>query len=69
MTREEFQRQALRDQRRAQLIGEYQKFMAEHGLSLGSADEHVFDDDLKPELRDWLRAFCNRWDQNERGEA
>jgi hypothetical protein len=44
------------------LIHEYKVWNAEQGLDLGSANEHLFDDNLSDEQRQWLRSFCYRWE-------
>jgi hypothetical protein len=44
------------------LIREYEEWNAAQGLNLGSADEHLFDDDLTHEERKWLGDFCRRWE-------
>jgi hypothetical protein len=44
------------------LCEEYATWNAANGLKLGSADEHLFDENLTDEQRAWLRAFCKRWD-------
>jgi hypothetical protein len=46
-----------------ELIQEYAEWNKTNGLSLGSADEHLFDEQLTQEQRDWLSAFCGRWDE------
>jgi hypothetical protein len=45
------------------LIDEYRAWNAAQGLNLGSADEHLFDATLTDAQRDYLRAFCDRWDR------
>jgi hypothetical protein len=44
------------------LASEYQSFNLAHDLKLGSADEHLFDENLTDEQRLWLVDFCRRWD-------
>jgi hypothetical protein len=46
-----------------ELIDEYTKWNKANGLNLGSADEHIFDEDLTNEQRAWLRSFVLRWDE------
>ena len=41
----------------------YKNFNKNQGLNLGSADEHVFDQNLTQEQRDWLLRFIRVWDQ------
>lgn len=41
----------------------YTKFNKVNGLNLGSADEHLFDEDLTKEQRNWLQRFINTWEQ------
>jgi hypothetical protein len=36
-----------------------------NGVNLGSAHEHLFDDDLTDDQRLWLRDFCARWEAAE----
>ncbi len=45
------------------LIEEYDAWMLEQGLALGSADEHLFDEELTQAQRDWLKDFCKRWER------
>jgi hypothetical protein len=40
----------------------YEKFNADNGLSLGSADEHLHDPELTPEQRLLLYDFCEVWE-------
>jgi len=52
------------------LIDEYRAWNAAQGLNLGSADEHLTDDALTDAQREYLRAFCDRWDScRERDES
>lgn len=44
------------------LISEYQTFCLNNDLQLGSADEHLFDENLTDEERLWLVDFCARWE-------
>lgn len=44
------------------LVREYVKWNAEQGLTLGSADEHLFDEGLTHAQRTYLRDFCRRWE-------
>jgi hypothetical protein len=48
------------------LIDEYREWNKANGLNLGSADEHLFDEDLTETQRAWLRDFCERWDAAEK---
>ena len=43
------------------LIREYNEWNRAQGLSLGSADEHLFDENLTDAQRAWLNNFCDRW--------
>ena len=43
------------------LYADYSEWNARHGLNLGSADEHLFDDALTPQQKIWLRLFIDRW--------
>jgi hypothetical protein len=45
------------------LIAEYAAWNKAQGLDLGSADEHVWDEDLTDAQRAWLRNFVVRWDE------
>ena len=45
------------------LTVEYEEWLKAQGLSLGSADEHLFDEDLTDNQRQWLRDFCERWER------
>ncbi len=44
------------------LTDRYKAWNKEQSLSLGSADEHLFDKDLTQDQRDWLKDFSNAWD-------
>lgn len=44
------------------LCAEYQQWMQSQGLALGSADEHLNDPHLSQDQKNWLRHFCDRWD-------
>jgi len=44
------------------LIEEYATWNAAQNLDLGSADEHVWDEDLTDAQRAWLRNFILRWE-------
>jgi hypothetical protein len=44
------------------LIREYEAWQKEQGLKLGSADEHIFDENLTDAQRKWLKAFSQRWE-------
>jgi hypothetical protein len=44
------------------LIVEYATWNKAQGLNLGSADEHVWDEDLTDAQRAWLRNFVKLWD-------
>jgi hypothetical protein len=46
----------------ATLTQEYADWNKAQGLSLGSADEHLFDESLTAEQRAWLENFSKRWD-------
>jgi hypothetical protein len=45
-----------------QLCNEYMDWNDKNGLRLGSADEHLFDENLTVAQRAWLHEFCERWD-------
>lgn len=54
------------------LTAEYAAWNKANGLNLGSADEHLFDDDLTEAQLSWLTRFCARWEhaaEVERGQA
>lgn len=44
------------------LVDEYTAWNKSQGLDLGSADEHLFDESLTDAQREWLRDFCERWE-------
>ena len=44
------------------LTAEYQAWQRQQGLKLGSADEHLFDENLTEAQRVWLQAFSRRWE-------
>ena len=44
------------------LTREYEAWQKEQGLKLGSADEHLFDENLTDAQRKWLQAFSQRWE-------
>jgi hypothetical protein len=44
------------------LTREYAAWNKAQGLNLGSADEHLFDETLTEEQREWLRSFHRRWE-------
>ena len=44
------------------LTDEYEAWQEQQGLSLGSADEHLFDENLTAAQRQWLSDFCRRWE-------
>ena len=44
------------------LAREYKDWNKAQGLSLGSADEHLFDETLTAAQRAWLRDFSQRWE-------
>jgi hypothetical protein len=43
------------------LCDEYAAWNKSNNLSLGSADEHLFDENLTDDQRKWLRSFSERW--------
>jgi len=43
-------------------IDKYEAWNKAQGLNLGSADEHLFDENLTAEQRKWLRDFSQRWE-------
>ncbi len=51
------------------LIDVYTNFNIANGLDLGSADEHMFDEDLTDEQRQWLQRFVDAWERVSRGLA
>jgi hypothetical protein len=46
----------------AALTQEYGAWNKAQGLSLGSVDEHLFDENLTPAQRTWLQDFSRRWE-------
>ena len=44
------------------LTREYEAWQKEQGLKLGSANEHLFDENLTDAQRKWLQAFSQRWE-------
>jgi hypothetical protein len=48
------------------LIEEYKEWNEAQGLNLGSADEHLFDDNLTLDQRVWLLNFSRRWETEEK---
>lgn len=50
------------------LVDEYMAWMKRHGLTLGSADEHLNDENLTHAQRDWLDLFVQRWNLAEKAE-
>lgn len=47
------------------LTDEYTAWNKAQGLDLGSADEHMFDESLTEEQRQWVHDFCARWEEAE----
>jgi len=47
----------------AQLTDEYETWNKAQGLTLGSADEHFFDESLTDAQRAFLRDFSQRWER------
>lgn len=47
----------------SRLCTEYDAFQRQHGLTLGSADEHHHDHSLTEEQRTWLKDFSRRWEE------
>lgn len=45
------------------LIAVYTNFNIAEGLNLGSADEHILDEDLTHEQREWLKRFVAVWER------
>ncbi len=41
----------------------YENFNKSHSLNLGSADEHLFDEDLTETQRQWIRRFNSTWER------
>lgn len=52
----------------AAMCDEYLVWNEANGLHLGSADAHLFDDDLTEQQRRWLSAFSQRWEHAQRRE-
>ena len=50
------------DRELATLTAEYTAWNVANELDLGSADEHMFDENLTEEQREWIRNFCERWE-------
>jgi hypothetical protein len=50
------------------LIHEYANWKRTNGLRLGSAYEHMWDDNLTNQQRAWLRDFVRRWEEAEEDE-
>lgn len=46
----------------AVLTTEYNAWQIKQGLNLGSADEHLFDENLSEDQTKWLADFCQRWE-------
>lgn len=61
----ELEEPADTDSVRQLLTAEYVTWNEAQGLSLGSADEHLFDNRLTLAQLKWVRDFCERWDNNE----
>lgn len=53
---------SILDKKRAALCVEYEAWQKRNHLSLGSADEHLFDESLTKAQQKWLASFCRRWD-------
>ncbi len=45
------------------LTREYAAWNKAQGLNLGSADEHLFDEELTEAQRAWVRNFSRRWEE------
>jgi hypothetical protein len=50
------------DRQYDRLSNEYAAWNKAQGLSLGSADEHLFDETLTAEQQEWVRNFNRRWE-------
>ena len=50
------------------LIAEYEDWQQQNDLKLGSADEHLWDENLTQAQRQWLAEFCDRWEEAVRRE-
>ena len=44
------------------MIEEFNAYNMLHGLNLGSADEHLFDETLTGDQQSWIAGFCQRWE-------
>lgn len=44
------------------LCREYKAWNERNNLNLGSADDHLYDENLTPEQQDWVRNFSTRWE-------
>jgi hypothetical protein len=54
----------------ARLTREYETWNKAQGLNLGSADEHLFDENLTETQRGFVQRFCRRWENSlTRGNA
>lgn len=53
------------DAYRVGLTAEYEEWLRLQNLTLGSADEHLFDERLTADQRLWLCYFSRRWDDME----
>jgi hypothetical protein len=51
------------DMTEQQLCTEYEAWNKANGLNLGSADEHLWDENLTTEQRRWLADFYHRWEE------
>jgi len=49
------------------LTGQYNAWQRDQGLNLGSADEHLFDENLTEAQKKWLQDFSQRWEVAEQG--
>ena len=59
----------MRSEWRALLTSEYQFWNKANGLALGSADEHLHDENLTAKQRAWLPEYCRRWNAAESVKA
>ena len=57
--------EAAADKSHEALVDLYHIWMAENGLQLSSADEHLHDPSLTERQRVWLRAYSLLWDLTE----
>ena len=48
-----------------QLIETYNTWIAQQGLPAMSADELAWEDCVNAEQREWLRDFCEQWEEAE----